>query len=236
MSLDPFLAIDTEFTWDGVEPVDRRTGEIRFPHPPLAHIAVIGFCSVSAKVIKCGVIAGETERDRVAKFVDVWERSLLPIVTFNGRSCDVPLIFARCMHYGIPAVEFARNVVFTNRYRSPGHIDLYDQLGNYGAQRAGGLDDWARCVGWPGKLEMDGSKVGEALRTPEGRRVVEAYCIADAVQTAAVRLRFDLVTGALSRELYLETARRLITAATPELSGLVDISNWLLGESRQVTS
>lgn len=232
------LAMDTEFVWDdGMERHDRATGEVRIPHAPGARIEVIGYCSIKHEDgknrVALGVARGTTEAERVAYFIGAWERSKPVLATFNGRTADLPLLFARCMRHRIIPQAFTYDVVFANRYRSPMHLDMYDLLGNYGAQRSGGLDDWARTIGWPGKGDVDGSQVAGLLKTSEGRAKVEAYCIADAVQTAALALRFQLLTRDIRPEVYADAAAELLRATiadprTKALGEAVDRDVWLM--------
>jgi len=71
------------------------------------------------------------------------------IVTFNGRSFDIPFIIARSAKW---QVEITKDLM-SNRYvesqrSGVKHIDLYDQLSYYGAvKRSGGLHMWCRLLG-----------------------------------------------------------------------------------------
>lgn len=210
------LVFDTEYVWvEGCERTDKE-GNPRSPHPPNAVIESIAYVAIDYHPAKLtiGVAKGEVERDRVQGFVAGWVKAGQPrLVTFGGRQADVPLIAARLMHHGTVAPEFFGGVLAAYRFRHENQLDLYDVLGSYGANRAGGLDDWARCIGWPGKGDTDGSKVAELLKAPGGRERVNAYCLSDAVQTAAVLLRYELATGSVDPGLYAELAAGLLAIA-----------------------
>mgnify|MGYP000576662411 CR=1 FL=1 len=233
------LIFDTEFTWPaGFETADKN-GSVRIPHPPNAVIESIAFVSITGEEVKLGTMKGATERDRVGVFVTSWAKNKPTMVSFNGRCADVPLLLARCIHHRIVPGPWTFDVGFANRYRSPHHVDLYDVLGCYGANRSGGLHDWARCVGWPGKMGTTGDDVAALLKTPNGRAFVDAYCLADAVQTAAVWLRFCLLTGSegVGPEKYARLAANLHKAAladerTRAVAELVDIETWI-GAARE---
>lgn len=210
------LTIDTEFTWlPGFERFDDK-GERRVPHPPNACIESIAYVSIVAGPttplsVAIGTIAAATEAERVAGFLARWEKTKPEIVTFGGRQADIPLITARCLAHRIPARDWLRQIAFAKRY-SGAHVDIYDELGGYGAQRYGGLDDWARCVGWPGKGDVTGADVGTLIERGE-RAKVDAYCLADAVQSAAVFLRLCLAKGRIDDGQYLMAARELLRVA-----------------------
>lgn len=234
------LVFDTEFVWAPGMSRSDEDGNERVPHPPNAIVESIGFVSLATSseefgtpTVKLGTVVAETERERVRKFVDAWDKTKPRLVTFNGRGADVPLILARLLSYGLVAPAFTGAIAFGNRYRGEAHHDLYDLLGNYGAQRRGGLDDWARCIGWPGKGDVDGSDVARLLAGEDGRALVDAYCLCDAVQTAAVYLRFCLVNGEISTNEYRALARELHRAAledprTTKVAGRVDVKTWTL--------
>lgn len=234
------LVFDTEYVWvPGCERED-RDGNDRAPHPPNATVESIAFVSVTDE-IKLGVIQADTERDRVGRFVSRWAKSRPRLVTFNGRCADTPLLVARLMHHGIAAPEFAGSIHLGYRYRHEQHLDLQDVLGAYGAQRRGGMADWARCVGWPGKVDGTGADVAAKLAEPGGRTKVDAYCLGDAVQTTAVFLRWQLLMTEIDAETYRVMARRLLEATRADervahLAEQVDTDRWLLEERKDAAA
>ncbi len=210
------IVFDTEYTWaPGLERAD-KDGTPRIPHPPNAIVESIAYVAFDTAAVRLGTVRAATEGERVRSFVERWHKGQPRLVTFNGRGCDVPLLLARLMHHGICAPLFAGAVVGANRYRHGAHLDLYDILGGYGAQRSGGLDDWARCVGWPGKGDVDGGDVAAMLLKEGGRERVDAYCLRDAVQTAAVWLRYELTTGGMVLEEFTTRGRALVDAASAD--------------------
>ncbi len=229
------LVFDTEFVWvPGCERQDKEGAE-RIPHPPNASIESIAYVSIASPSdgkpasVKLGVIRGETERERVVSFVRGWHKNRPRLVTYGGRQADVPLLVARLMHHGVVSPQFAGGIGLAYRFRHEQQLDLYDVLGGYGAQRSGGLDDWARCIGWPGKGDTCGDDVKRLITEPGGRAKVDAYCLCDAVQTAALLLRYELTLGALEPAEYTELAGRLLHAAcaddrTLKMAAKVDAS------------
>ena len=67
-------------------------------------------------------------------------------------------------------------------------------LADYGAAKNARLDIYAKLVGLPGKVGVDGSQVAPMVH--QGRiDEVNAYCLCDVAQTAALFLRVQLLRG-----------------------------------------
>lgn len=157
------------------------------------------------------------------------------VVGYNTRRFDIPVIAARCMRHGIsfpwwygPPLGNGRTAP-RYRYAEDRHLDLCDQLSDYG-NRSASLDVWARHVGLPGKVgDIDGKHVAEALAAGR-QRDVERYCLADAWQTAGVLLRWLLLRGQLTVAEYRPAARELLDnmlSAGAEVHGELG-DNWAL--------
>ncbi len=91
------------------------------------------------------------------------------VVTFNGRSFDVPFLQGRSLVLGIPA----RCDLLSNRFSLKPHLDLFDLL-KQGDKAPSKLDVicWALGVASP-KGEMDGSKVAPAYARGEILKIAE---------------------------------------------------------------
>src|SRR5438105_3406437 len=118
------------------------------------------------------------------------------LVTFNGRSFDMPLLELAAFRYGYSARDYYQN----SRNRFNGPIDLLDWMTNFGACRlAGGLDLLAKLLGRPGKMEVAGDQVLNMHR--EGRlQEINDYCLCDTLDTYFVFLRTRVLTGDLTPE------------------------------------
>ena len=144
------------------------------------------------------------EAELIRRFFDGIEKYTPQLVSWNGTGFDLPVLHYRSMALGLSAArywdmgeddrEFRFNN-YVNRYHNR-HLDLMDLLALYQPRGYVALDDLARLCGFPGKLGMDGSKVGEAFRA--GRIAeIRNYCETDVVNTHLVFLRFQLLRGAL---------------------------------------
>jgi hypothetical protein len=88
------------------------------------------------------------EKTMLEKF---WQgiRTYQNIVTFNGRTFDVPFLMVRSAVHGVkPSVDLMSNRYLESQRGACKHIDLLDQLTFYGAvRRKGNLHLWSRAFG-----------------------------------------------------------------------------------------
>jgi predicted PolB exonuclease-like 3'-5' exonuclease len=147
-----------------------------------------------------------------AKFSDDYRPHL---VTYNGRSFDLPVLALRCLRHGIPMRFFYEDRDYRYRFSDSGHIDLYDFLSEHGAARVGSLDAIARVMGLPGKVGVDGSQV-EGLYNAGQLQLIKNYCLSDVAQTAFLFLRYRLLQGALDVPGYQRAAGGLLEALTAD--------------------
>jgi len=127
------------------------------------------------------------------------------VVTWNGLSFDIPMLVARALANGVDPSPLLK----------PRHIDLYRvfrdlvRLGRYG------LDDVAKFLGVPKKVQLKGSDMPPLyLRALGGDRealkVIEEHCYDD---LQALKKVFDKSRRLV--EAYVEMARAGLTAPTP---------------------
>ena len=145
-----------------------------------------------------------SEEALVRSFWQRLERFTGTLVTFNGRSFDLPVLELQALKYGCSAQRYFSSKA-RNRYAEDGHYDLYDFLTNYGAHRLrGGFNVLAKLIGLPGKMEIDGSMVQQLWedgRLPD----IHQYCLQDVMQTYFLFLRVELIRGRLAPEQYEQT-------------------------------
>jgi 3'-5' exonuclease len=162
------------------------------------------------------------ERALLARFAELAGKKDVCLVTWNGRAYDLPVLMLRSLRHGIAQPWYYQGKDMRYRYTEAGHCDLADAMADYGASRGLSLDGMAKLIGLPGKFgDVDGAGVGEAFA--QGRyEEIGSYCLADAVQTAFLFIRWQLLKGWLRPEQYHEAAAELLAAceAEPRLSGL----------------
>ncbi|MCP4648966.1 MAG: 3'-5' exonuclease [PVC group bacterium] len=110
-------------------------------------------------------------------------------VTFNGRGFDCPYIMIRS---GINKVKPVKELM-PYRYDTKIHIDLFDQLGYYGATRRGfSLHMWCEAFGITSPKEegISGGDVGKLYK--EGKCVdIARYCMRDVQATKDLYLNWN---------------------------------------------
>lgn len=155
-----------------------------------------------------------------------WTRYERPtLVSFNGRSYDLPLLELAAFRYGlgVPAwfnVEAKSYEQARNRYNIDAHIDLYDLLSNFGAMRlAGGLNLVANLIGKPGKTGIDGSKVQDMYDAGKSQEIND-YCRCDVLDTYFVFLRSRVLLGKLK----LDEEQKLVS----------DVKTWLESKAEAI--
>ena len=153
------------------------------------------------------------ERELISKFLAGMTGGECTIVTWNGRSFDLPVLSMRALKLGIPFGWYYKDRGMRYRYSDEGHLDLMDSLGDYGAARNAKLGDVSRLIGLPGKVgEVGGSGVHDIFKSTQGEtdlRVVRGkqdsvarYCLQDTIQTALIFLRSRFHVGKIDRDEY----------------------------------
>lgn len=149
-----------------------------------------------------------------------WEAYKRPtLVSFNGRTFDVPLLELAAFRYGISAAAWFNISGKTydqprNRYNTEAHLDLHDVLTNFGASRFnGGLNLVANLLGKPGKMDVQGYMVQDLWN--EGKIAeINDYCRCDVLDTYFAFLRTMVLLGNLK----LEDEQRLVDEVHEYLS------------------
>jgi predicted PolB exonuclease-like 3'-5' exonuclease len=133
-----------------------------------------------------------------------WEKYRRPtLVSFNGRSFDLPLLELAAFRYGVGAPGWFGTGAKPydqprSRYNVRAHIDLCELLTNFGSTRfKGGLNLAANLLGKPGKMDVQGDMVQDMYNA--GRLAeINDYCRCDVLDTYFVFLRTRVLTGELA--------------------------------------
>jgi len=159
---------------------------------------------------RLGVVGENKGEGEMLTDFAVWLNEKKPtVVTWNGRGFDMPVITSRALKHGISMPWWFTDRNTRYRYSTEGHFDLMDFLADFGATKNARLDVYAKLVGFPGKVGVDGSQVQPMVHA--GRLdEVNAYCLCDVAQTAAIFLRVELLRGSFDRARYTELARGML--------------------------
>ena len=139
-------------------------------------------------------------------FWDGWKAYKKPtLVSFNGRTFDIPLMELSAFRYGISIPEWFNIHERSydqkrNRYNQGSHFDLQEVITNFGTTRlSGGLNLMANLIGRPGKMGVAGHMVQNMHDNGE-LEAINNYCRCDVLDTYFVLLRTKLLTGEINFE------------------------------------
>ena len=170
------------------------------------------------------------EYSRIESFIKYY-RAARPVVlvTYNGRRFDVPALWMRAMHFGLPLPEFFHKD-FSYRYATSRSFDIYDVMGNFGSANVGTVDQLCGVIGLPGKLEVDGSQVHALFKAGEYRKI-HSYVQCDVIEEALILIRYLHVCGELSTVIVNNLVHSVKNAALAKndemitkLIGLIDFT------------
>ena len=191
-------------------------GKNSFPRQPFHKIVAISFLEAEIerdsgqegyllKDLRSGGEAGFDEKQLLQGFFTYVERIRPRLVSFNGRTFDLPVLKYRAMVHGISAPWLHKSGdkwnSYSYRYASDWHCDLLDVLSDFGASARVKLNEVCAAFGIAGKFGVDGSKVSEMMDAGQIDEI-RHYCETDVLNTYLVYLRYQLHTGTLSKAGY----------------------------------
>lgn len=166
---------------------------------------------------KVSSIEGKDEYEMIKNFLGFINKHNPKLVSFNGRSFDMPLLMLRAMQYNLTCnayFEVENKELLKNkwdnyraRYSDRFHVDLMDHLCEFGAVRGLKLDHVCAMAGLPGKYDVHGDQVMELFYANEMEKIKE-YCESDVLNTYWLFLKYELLKGNLVIEDY---QRALVT-------------------------
>jgi len=145
------------------------------------------------------------------------------LVTWNGRTFDLPVIAMRSFKHRIACAWYYATKDVRYRYSTEGHFDLMDFLSDYGATRPMKLHDAARLMGLPGKTDMSGASIEKIYKDSVAdlnsdlesiQLSVARYCLQDSIQTAIVWLRSRYHVGKIIASSYNQSLETFSSSPT----------------------
>lgn len=131
-----------------------------------------------------------------------------PLVSFNGRGFDLPVLELAAFRWGLSAPGHFEEK-FGRRYRyGTAHLDLAEWLSNHGAAPVvGGLNLLSKLLGKPGKMQTTGADVWELFQQGKVREIND-YCMYDVLDTYFVFLRSRVMKGDITVDEEQDRVRR----------------------------
>ncbi len=177
---------------------------------PLPYHKIVAISAVIADDFgvfqKVSSMDGENEEDMIRDFLKFLDSYNPKLISFNGRSFDVPLLMIRAMRYNLTCSayfevenrELGKNKWDNYRYRFSDrfHVDLMDHISEFGATRGLKLDVLCSLIGAPGKFDVKGDQVMELFYEGEIEKIKE-YCESDVLNTYWLYLKYELLKGNL---------------------------------------
>ncbi len=196
-----YIVFDLETGYDDDNFVPHESG--RFPPPHEHYVVAVGRALLDENCMPLRTacpVSFDNEKKLLQSFsktVGHFGRSA-DLVSWNGRSFDLPVINARCLSHKISLPWYYDNRDLRYRYTNKGHLDLMEALSEYGAGKFMSLGAAAQLCGLSGKTNT-GSSVAELIEE-ENDYDLGWYCINDIRITACLLARYRLLRGSLNAE------------------------------------
>ncbi len=186
---------------------------------PLPYHKIVAISAVVAdeygRFVKVGSFAdgSDSEEELINSFLGYIDKNSPKLVSFNGRSFDMPTITLRAMKYNISCRAFfetenrelnkSKWENYKSRYSEGFHTDLLDSLGHFGMARGLKLDIVCKMCNIPGKYDVAGDQVLELYYHGKLDKIKE-YCESDVLNTYWLFLKYELLKGTLEPLRYTE--------------------------------
>ncbi|MDH5796412.1 MAG: 3'-5' exonuclease, partial [Anaplasmataceae bacterium] len=122
------------------------------------------------------------------------------LVSFNGRTFDLPVLKYRAMLYHIECAGHYKTDYYY-RYSWQNHCDLLEHLSDYGSSARMKMQELCVLFKLPGKLGMSGDKV--AVEYDKGNiKLIKEYCEIDVINTYLIFLRYIHHRNIINSEYY----------------------------------
>ncbi|MGN7678988.1 MAG: 3'-5' exonuclease [Anaplasma sp.] len=173
-----------------------------------------GHESFDLQEIRSGGSVLSTEKELIKGFLRYLSVIKPRIVTYNGRTFDLPVVKYRAMVHGIQAGYLYKagdkwNNYF-HRYSADWHCDLLDHLSDFGTSARVRMHEVCSILNLPGKIGVDGSEV-EHMYDSNRLSEIRDYCESDVINTYLVYLRLMHHQDRVTSEGYNKCVEDLLT-------------------------
>ncbi len=193
------------------------------------------------KELRSGGNLDSKESDLIVGLFQHLSRLRARIVSFNGRTFDMPVLKYRAMLHGVEAKWLHKSGDKWNNYGSKysldWHCDLIDAFSDFGASARVKMDELCALFGFPGKIDVEGSQVDEMFKANRLGEIRD-YCELDVLNTYLLYLKYSLHTGSLLKNNYAKCLQDIISylednaEKRPHLNTFLNA--WLANHTEQV--
>lgn len=190
-----------------------------FPRQPFHKVVAISFIEADIETcrdgteiytltdIRSGGNEDSNEEEIIKGFFNHLSKNPPRIVSYNGRTFDLPVLKYRAMKYGVSAPWLYKlgdkwnN--YSQRYSLDWHCDLLEAFSDFGASARCKMNEICSIMGIPGKIGVDGSQV--AGMHDQGRiKEIRDYCETDVINTYLLYLNYQMHSGNLTKDNFLK--------------------------------
>lgn len=189
-------------------------GKNKFIRQPFHKIVAISFLSADIErtaegekyiltEVRSGGKLDSSEKELVAGFFSYLKAAKPRLVTFNGRTFDVPVLKYRAMVHGIDAKWYYQMGDkwnnYGSRYSLDWHCDLIEAFSDFGTSARVKMNELCAAFSIPGKLDVDGAQV-QTLFDEGNLQEIRDYCELDVISTYLLYLKYAQHTGLTSSD------------------------------------
>lgn len=193
-------------------------GQNSFPRQPFHKVVCISFLlceietgeqgeSYTIKELKTGGRNEETETEILEKFCTFLQKYKPRIVSFNGKTFDLPVIQYRSMMHKIPC-PWLYSKEMSYKFNHEPHCDLIDAFSNFGSSARVKMSEVAALLGVPCKQSGSGNEVLQMYNDGKLQEICN-YCEEDVLATYMLYLHYQMHRGILALDVF---ERNLATA------------------------
>ena len=178
-----------------------------FPRQPFHQVVAISFVNAEIqyrnngtekyilKEIRTGGTEESSEKEIIKGCFFHLSKTKPRLVSFNGKTFDLPVLKYRAMKYDVSAPWLYRSGDRWNNYNSKycidWHCDLLECFSDFGVSAKCKMNEICSILGIPGKLDVDGSQVIDLYDNNEIKKIRD-YCETDVINTYLLYLIFQL--------------------------------------------
>ncbi|WP_339045355.1 3'-5' exonuclease [Candidatus Mesenet endosymbiont of Agriotes lineatus] len=191
-------------------------GQNPFLRQPFHQVVVISFLFADVvrsggyetfvlREIRSGGKLDSSEEELVKGFFEYISKTKPRLVSFNGRTFDLPVLKYRAMKYGVQAEYLYKSGDkwnnYMQRYSVDWHCDLLEALSDFGASARVKMNEVCSILGLPGKIGTDGGQVASLYDSGKIQEVRD-YCETDVINTYLIYLKLMQHQGRITTESY----------------------------------